>query len=134
MREWELAPMIRNSRRAGMAVNAFIVTFGMVLPFGLVGALGLVSGFATLPSPAEPLLGPTSSPASFVLFPSPTPTVRAAAARTPIPTPTPASASRSDTISTALALVRLFVFGSFFLAPWPTGLAGYLTYSHLSQP
>ena len=118
-----------------MAVNAFIITFGMLLMFGLFGALGLVGGFATLPSPAELLLGSQPTPTPFVLFPSPTPTGRSAVAPTPtrLPASAPASSPTGGAANVARTLLRLWIFGSFFLALWPAGLAGYLTYSRLAR-
>ena len=113
-----------------VAINAFIITFGMLLMFGSVGALGFAGGFATLPSASELLLGDDPTPEPFVLFPSPTPRGQIA----PTPTPTRATAADDGAGNAARSLLRLWIFGSFFLALWPAGLAGYLTHRALTQP
>lgn len=124
-------PILGQIAAVFVGIFSYIVSYGLLLTFGLIALFGFAIGFATLPS------------ATDVLFPStPTPAVRVTPTRTldnrGIPVdPAQASAATKETGSSPWAgvrtFIRLIVFGAAFLALWPGWYGGYTVVSRLRR-
>lgn len=104
-----------------MGVFTYLVSYGLLLTFGLLAMLGLTLGFATLPSPSDMLSSSTT-------FSTPTPTSRAASSTAS----TVKDAPKTSTADRLRGFVRIIAFGTAFLAIWPAFLAGSLTNRYLN--
>lgn len=104
-----------------MGVFTYLVSYGLLLTFGLLAMLGLTLGFATLPSPADMLSSPAIS--------TPTPTSRTASSSATIVKDTP----KTSTADQLRGFVRIIALGTAFLAIWPAWLAGSVTNRYLNE-
>lgn len=109
----------------------YLVTYGMLLTFGLLAVITLALGFTTLPSPAD-LLG-TSSSSSTSFTTTPTPRASSPAATKTATAAAPAKTPAQQAGDTIRSLVRIIAFGAGFLAIWPAWFVGSLAWRHFNQ-
>lgn len=110
----------------------YLITYGLLLTFGLLAVVTLMIGFATLPSVGD-LLGTSSSAASTSstsFYTTPTPRASSPSATKTTTAATPAKTPAQQASDTIRSLVRIIAFGAGFLAIWPAWFVGSLAWRH----
>lgn len=128
-----------------IGIFSFLVSYGLLLTFGLLAILSLGIGFATIPSlgdtlyPAQPTVDYSSIFATSVPVPNTTSgkaSATAAASQTATAKQYATPAATTKTASpwnTARLAIRIIVFGAAFLALWPGWLGASVAKAHFER-